>query len=134
MSMLNSAHGGEGWRPRAASMAAEFAEGKGRAAAEIFRNVNAAAHGDIGAEAWARHIAELQHLPGLDGDRLPAALEREAQRLAQVHDTRAQLHLSAREPVDVEKIVDQVREVSRLPLDDRALALRGRRVRLVRCR
>ena len=56
---------------RAPAVAAKFAEGKGRAAAEIFGNIDAAAHGDIGADAGPRHATELQHLPGLDGDRCP---------------------------------------------------------------
>src|SRR6185312_11813965 len=56
---------------RAPTMAAEFAERKGGAAAEIFGNIDAAAHGDIGAHSWSRHIAELQHLPSPDSGSAP---------------------------------------------------------------
>ena len=56
---------------RAAAVAAEAAEREGGAAAEIERHVEAAAHGEIGARAGARHAAEPQHLPGVDGERLP---------------------------------------------------------------
>ena len=52
-------------------MTAKLAEREGRAAAEIFRHIDAAAHGDVGARAGPSHAAELQHLPCLDGERLP---------------------------------------------------------------
>ena len=56
---------------RAPAMTAKLAERESRAAAEIFRHVDAAAHGDIGARAWAGDTAELQHLACPDGERPP---------------------------------------------------------------
>ena len=56
---------------RAPAMAAKLAEREGRAAAEIFGHIDAAAHGDIGARARSSDAAELQDLPCLDGERLP---------------------------------------------------------------
>ena len=56
---------------RTPRMAAELAEGEGRAAAEIVRHVDAAAHGDISADAAAFHAVDLQHLRRLDRNGLP---------------------------------------------------------------
>ena len=56
---------------RSAAMTAKLAEREGRAAAEIFRNIDATAHGDVGAGSRAHHAAKLQQLPCLDGERLP---------------------------------------------------------------
>ena len=82
---------------RAACVAAELAEREGRAAAEIFGHVDAAAHGDVGARAGAGHAAELQHLPGLDGKRLPIghglAVERRGELGAAEADDRVAVEL-----------------------------------------
>ena len=85
---------------RAPAMAAKLAEREGRAAAEIFRNIDAAAHGDIGACAGSSHAAELQHLPCLDGERLPIghglAVERRGELGAAKANTRVAVEFERR--------------------------------------